>query len=253
MDQDWVNGAVGARAEVRGFDMPAVDEIADAYVWQDAYVASIPGSVGGFKLAVNGAPQMAHFGVNEPVSARVMADEVYETGVALPRTQFMSVAVEPELCAVLNDGVADLSGPVDRAGAEALISRFHAAIELIDQRGVEMPTMKLPQAVALNVFNAGIVLGKESVAPDALDLPNMHVTLELDGQLTQETTGTPPQDPVEAVMWLVNSLIARGATLSPGMVVMCGTHIPIFHLAGHERDVRITMSGLGEVRFSLTD
>ena len=70
--------------------------------------------------------------------------------------------------------------------------------------------------------------------------------------MTQETTGTPPQDPVEAVMWLVNSLIARGVTLSPGMVVMCGTHIPIFHLAGHERDVRITMSGLGEVRFSLT-
>lgn len=251
MDQDWVDAVVGARAGVGVFDMPEVTEMAEAYRLQDAYIAAVPGIVGGFKLAVNGAPQMAHFAVTEPVCARILADEIYQTGVVLPLAGFMSVSVEPELCAILGEAVDDLSGPVDRAGAMALIDRFHASIEVIDQRGVAMPTLKLPQAVALNVFNAGIVLGETSVAPDQLDLPNMHVTLELDGAVVSETTGTPPQDPVEAVMWLVNHLQARGVPLSPGMVVMCGTHIPIRHLEDHVRDITITMSGLGAVSFSL--
>jgi len=252
MEQDWADGAVAARAKVRAFDLPAVDDVAKAYGWQDAYVAGVPGAVGGFKLAVNGAPQLAHFGVSEPVCARIFAAEIYQSGVALPLAAFGSVSVEPELCAILTDGAADLSGPVDRAGALALIDRFHAAIELIDQRGVAMPTLKLPQAVALNVFNAGIVLGEVSVAPDALDLPNMHVALELDGATVAETTGTPPQDPVEAVMWLINNLHTRGVEITPGMAVMCGTHLPIRLLEDDVREVRITMSGLGAVEFTLT-
>ena len=249
----WAEETAEARADVRSLELPEAESVAAAYALQDAYVAAVGKQVGGFKLAINGAAQMAHFGVDEGVSARVFSDEIYEDGIALPLSGFGSVSVEPELCAVLGTGVAALTGPVDREGAMACIGRFHAAIELIDQRGFAVPALKLEQAIGLNVFNAGIVLGTASIAPDALDMPEMRATLTLDGETVGDVTGAAPQDPIEAVQWLINHLQARGITLTPGMVVMCGTHIPIRLLEDHVRAVEISLTGLGTVSFTLTD
>lgn len=252
MDQNWIAHTAAARAAVGTFDLPGEMTTDEAYTLQDAYVAGVAKSVGGYKLAINGAAQMAHFGVSEGVAARVFADEIYQNGVALPLAGFGSVSVEPELCAVLSDAVAG-TGPVDRAAAMACIDRFHAAIELIDQRGFMVPQLTLQQAIGLNVFNAGIVLGDASVAPQDLAPESIRATLSLDGEVVGDATGAYPQDPIEAVQWLINHCVARGIALEPGMVVMCGTHIPIRLLEDHQRDVQISMTGLGSVRFTLTE
>lgn len=248
--------AAQARADVAAFDLPqglGGAPFADAYSFQDAYVAAIGAPVAGYKLAVNGAPQQAMFGVDQPVSGRIFAAEIYRSGVALPEAGFGDLCIEPEIAAVLGDGVAGIDAPVDRAGALAAIDRFHPAIELIDQRGVALPQVQLAQAVALNVFNAGIVLGEGHVAPADLDLPAMRVALDLDGARAAEVTGNAPQDPVEAVAWLLTHLAARGLRAEPGMVVMCGTHLPLRALEPGTGQVDVTMSGLGAVSFSLTD
>jgi 2-keto-4-pentenoate hydratase len=253
---EWAQNAASARAKVTAFELPEVDTVAAGYELQDAYVGAVErtrGGVGGFKLAVNGKPQMAYFDVSEPASARIFADEIHHSGVALPRAGFLDVSIEPELAAVLGPNVASLSGPVDRAGALAVIDRFHGAIELIDQRGIPMPQVKLPQAVALNVMNAGIVLGAGRIAPAALDLATLDVTLHLDGEVAAQVSAAAPQDPVEAVMWLLNHLLARGVNVAPGMVVMCGTHMPLRTLDRATTEVSVAMSGLGSVSFSLVD
>ncbi len=248
---DAITTTATARNEIRSFDLSILPETLEAaYGFQDDYVAAV-GQVGGFKLAVNGAPQMAHFGVDEPVSARIFASEVYASGVRLKRSQFQEISVEPELAAILGEGVQDVKAPLDRAVAQALIERFHPAIELIDQRGFSVPQLKLAQAVALNVFNAGCVIGADSVAPADLDLGSLHVTIEDDGVQMGEATNNAPQDPVEAVMWLLNSLRARGITAEPGMVVMCGTHLPLRALAPAVETVQVSMSGVGAVSFAL--
>jgi len=245
--QDAITTIVKARADVNSFDLSLLpDTLAAAYAFQDSYVAAV-GDVGGYKLAVNGAPQMAHFGVTEPAWARIFATEIYASGTHLPRSSFHGVSVEPEVAAILGDGVQGLTAPVDRAGAEALIDRFHPAIELIDQRGLLLPQLTLPQAVALNVFNAGCVLGADHIAPADLDIAAMHVTIQDDGVPMGEATGTAPQHPVEAVMWLVNTLLARGIVAQPGMVVMCGTHLPLRTLEPGVARVDVAMSGLGTV------
>ena len=253
MDQAEIAQAVADRAAVKQFALPGEMTTDEAYAWQDAYVAGVGKPVGGFKLAINGAAQMAHFGVSEGASARVFADEIYADGVALPLAGFGSVSVEPELCAVLSGRVAGIDEPVDRAGAMACIDRFHAAIEVIDQRGYAVPQLKLQQAIALNVFNAGIVMGEASIAPEALDMSGLRATLALDGEIVGDVTNAAPQEPIEAVQWLINHCLKRGVALNPGMVVMCGTHIPLRLLEGHVRRVEITMTGLGSVGFTLVD
>ena len=248
----WADAAAAARSAGSAFTMPDPETpLGDGYAMQDAYVAAVGAEVGGFKLAVNGRPQMDHFGVNEPVSARIFAGEIFDNGVALAKSRFSALHIEPELCAILGDDIPE--GPVDRDGATAAIDRFHAAIELIDQRGNSVPELGLGQAVALNVFNAGIVLGKASVSPAELDLPNLSVVLKLDGKIAAQTTGTAPQDPIDAVAWLLTSLNARGVPVRPGMVVMCGTHHPLRLVEPATRSVAFEMTGLGEVGFTLTD
>ena len=252
-DLNWALAAADARREVGTFSLPDADmSFAQAYALQDHYVDAVGKDVGGYKLAVNGKALMAHFGVEEPVSARVFGPEIFASGANLERSDFMDVSIEPELVAVIGPAVSDLSGPVDRDGAVAVIDRFHAGIELIDQRGIPMPDAKLPQAIALNVFNAGCVLGEESISPRDLDTANLHVELTVDGTLVAETTGTAPQDPIDAVMWLINHLASRGLRPEPGMIVMCGTHLPLYTLATKAGSVQVAMSGLGTVGFSLT-
>lgn len=246
-----IDQAVADRAAVMPFTLPGDMTTDEAYAWQDAFVAGVGKPVGGFKLAINGAAQMAHFGVSEGASARIFAPEIYQDGAALPRSAFESVSVEPELCAVLSDEVANLDAPVDRADAIACIETFRAAIEVIDQRGFAVPELTFQQAIALNVFNAGIVIGDGSVAPDTLDMTTLRTTLSLNGIVVGDVTNSVPQEPVEAVQWLINHCVKRGIRLQPGMVVMCGTHIPIRLLEEDEHAIEVTMTGLGAVGFTL--
>ncbi|WP_165937594.1 2-keto-4-pentenoate hydratase [Antarcticimicrobium sediminis] len=252
--QGLAAAAATARAEVRAYEMPEGLEGAPfetAYAFQEALVAATNARVGGHKLAVNGAPQMAHFGVSDPAAGRILADEMYESDAVLHSSRFQEIGIEPELAAVMGPGVADLDGPVDRATAMAAIVCFRPAIELIDQRGVPMPKVELAQAIAVNVFNAGIVLGRGSIAPDALDLDALEVTLDLDGARVGTATGAAPQHPCDAVAWLIGHLARRGQRLDPGMVVMCGTHLPLRVLDPEARQVEVTMGGLGRVGFTV--
>lgn len=253
---DWAKGAANARAAVAAIELPQIDDFGLGYALQDAYVdavASSCGGIGGYKLAVNGKAQMAHFGVTQPASARIFANEIYSNGAALARSGFIGVTVEIELAAILGPNVANLDTPVDLDTARGAIDRFHASFELIDQRGIAMPQLQLPQAIALNVMNAGVVLGEDSIAPDALDLENLRVVMTVDGDIAADTTGTAPQNPVEAVQWLINHLASRGLRPEPGMVVMCGTHIPMLTLAPDVRQVTAELSGFGALSFSLVD
>ncbi|KIN64257.1 putative hydratase/decarboxylase 4-oxalocrotonate decarboxylase [Sulfitobacter noctilucicola] len=248
---DAITVIAHARSGIGTYDLSVLpDTLAGAYDFQDGLAAAV-GKAGGFKMAVNGAPQMAHFGVDEPVWARIFADQVHASGVTLPRSGFDAVSVEPEIAAILGAGVEKLTGAVDRDTALTLIDRFHPAIELIDQRGLSVPQLTLPQAVALNVFNAGCVLGPDHIAPADLDLEAMHVTIHDDSALVGEATNNAPQHPVDAVMWLVNQLTVRGVKPQAGMVVLCGTHLPLRTLDASVGRVDVRMSGLGEVSFSL--
>lgn len=245
-----------ARRDLAPYDLPqglGGAPFADAYAFQDAYVAAIGAPVAGFKLAVNGKPQQAHFGVSEPAWARVLAPEVYPSGVALPKAAFGELCIEAEITAILGQGVTALKGAVTPGQAKGAIESLRASIELIDQRGISIAGVELGQAIAANVFNAGCVLGEGGIAPEALDLENLHVTLTLDGELAGEATGAAPQDPFEAVAWLLSALNARGTEIAPGMLIMCGTHLPLKVLAPSVSRVEVGMGPLGSVAFARTE
>lgn len=255
--EDFARRAAAERRDVSPLTAPeglGGAPFEEAYAWQDAYVAAAEndaGPVAGYKLAVNGLPQQMQLGLQQPLSARIFAREVHRTGASLPAAGFQVLCVEPEIAAVLGEGLRDMPTPKTRAEARKVVDRFHPAIELVDPRGLGMAPDLIPAAVALNVMNAGIIMGTESVAPDALDLSHMTATLSFDGTQAARATDNAPQHPLDAVMWLLSHLSVRGIAVTPGTIVMCGTHIPLMPAPAGVRQVAATLSGLGEVAFSV--
>jgi 2-keto-4-pentenoate hydratase len=59
-----------------------------------------------------------------------------------------------------------------------------------------------------------------------------------------------PQDPLEGLVWAARTLALRGRPLRAGMILPCGTHLPV-QAVDRPGTVRATMGELGTVGFSL--
>lgn len=227
-----------------------------AYAFQRALVEGLQteaeiGEIAGYKIAVNGKPQMAHFGVSEPISGTLFAAEVSVTPEARPASKLVTLCVEPEIAAIIGPQISALGGNPGDDEVLACIDSYAAAMEIIDMRGTRITDSTLAAAVSLNIFNHGCVLGTERVSPADLRIEEITAELTIDGVVAGSATNNAPQPPVEAVKWLAGHLRKRGLELKEGMVVMCGTHIPIHNVPAGSRDIRIDMSGLGSAELSL--
>lgn len=228
-----------------------VPDLATGYAVQDALVDYLiehgtRGAVTGYKVAANSPALLALFNMDEPVSARIFADQRHESPARLRRADFNQFAFEPEIAAVLGADLPIGTVAHDRASVVASIARFVPAFELLDLRQVDPPRARMPDMVAANISNEGIVLGGPGVAADALDPAALRAEVLFDGAVVQDVTGAAPQHPLDVVAWLANHLGARGLMLTAGMVVLCGTHTPIQRPDGVSR-IGLRMSGLGEV------
>ncbi len=230
--------------------------IPEAYALQDALAAHLTacgmrGPVAGYKIAANSPALMAHFGVSEPASGRVFADQCHDSGAHLSAGGFHSFAYEPEIAAIMGARLGAEDAPFSRETVAAAIDRMVPALELIDLRGANPPELALADVIAQNITNAGAVIGGPGVTPEALDPARVHTAVTIDNAPELSVVGAAPQDPLEAVHWLANHVARRGLSLDAGQIVLCGTHAPIRPVSGRAA-IEVTMSGLGTVSVTLT-
>jgi 2-keto-4-pentenoate hydratase len=126
-----------------------------------------------------------------------------------------------------------LAGPgVTTAEAVAAIDFVLSALELIDSRIADWKITP-PDTIADNGSSGGLVLGSRPVKPEKLDLSLTGCLLHRNGRLVDTGAGgaVPGGSPVNALVWLVNILGERGASLEAGHVVLSGSvtaAIPVY-------------------------
>lgn len=252
MSETTLDQIAGDVLEARPFDPHATDPartLEEAYQVQAALArtlaASGRGPVAGWKIAANNPVLQERFGISEPISAPIFAAQVCRSPADLDKAAYLEFAFEPEIAAVLK---ADVDA-TDRDAVASAIEVFLPAFELLDMRRIDMPSVRIADAVAQNISNAGIVLGGPGIAPQDLDVTGVRTVVKVDGTAKLDVTGAAPEHPIDSVTWLARHLAERGEKLQAGQVVLCGTHCPIWYIDAGE--VVVEMSGLGSASMKL--
>ncbi|MGB8408146.1 MAG: 2-keto-4-pentenoate hydratase [Mycobacterium sp.] len=198
--------------------------VAQAYEIQLQQVTHWTGQgrvIKGHKVGLTSTAMQLQLGVDQPDYGHLFADMFYPESLPIDAGRFISPKVEPEIAFVLDQ---DLTGPgVTVVDALQAVGYVLPALEIIDSR-IRDWRITLPDTIADNASAGGVVLGSTPVALTALDLRLTGCVLNADGQVAFTGAGAAVLgSPINALVWLANTLGALGVTLEAGSVVLPGS------------------------------
>jgi 2-keto-4-pentenoate hydratase len=240
----WRARLVRVPIEVLTANWPDLDE-AGAYAIARATQALAGETPVGYKLGYTSAAMRAQMGVEHPNYG------VLTQGSGIAHDGEVSIGalihplVEPEIALLVGREVVE---PVADADAmRSHVAGVHPALEIVDTR-YEAYRFLACDNIADNSSAARYVIGPV-VAPDAVpDLASVEVTLQADGEVLDRGLGAAAlDDPLLALAWLANRLIAEGTPLHEGALVLTGG-LTRAHAAKPGGRFVGSFSGLGEAR-----
>lgn len=224
------------------------DDMAHARCIQRAMVADLDAAVGphvGWKVGLTSETVQQRFGADAPVAGPLLAGMIWPSESPVGRDFGARPMVEADLAVRVADRT--IMQASDRAEVLAAIDWVLPLIELVDLMVEDPETLNARSITAINVGARGAVLGEPVPAePEMLDtLASMTVVIEdADG----EVLGMYPGDailghPLDAVLWLVEELAARGESLEAGELLSLGSFGPLFAV-GEREALRVRYEGL---------
>ncbi|MCW2670420.1 MAG: bphH [Frankiales bacterium] len=228
---------------------PGID-VVDAYEIQLLNIRrrlAAGATVHGHKVGLSSKAMQEMMGVDEPDYGHLLSDMVHTEESPIPTRSFLIPRVEVEVGFVLGD---DLPGEGCTVADVLRCTDYIApAIELIDSRIADWK-IGLMDTIADNASSCGVILGKERVKPDELDVKAIEATLDING--TRVAAGRSDAvlgDPTIAVAWLANKVASFGVRLEAGHVVLPGSCTRAYDVKPGD-DVVATFSGLGSVHLT---
>jgi 2-keto-4-pentenoate hydratase len=202
----------------------------------------------GHKIGLTGRPMQKKFGVNEPDYGHLLDSMYHDERKPLNLGELIDPQVEVEPAFILGK---DLAGPgltIDDVidATDYIVTCF----EVIDSRITDW-RIKLPDTVADNGSSSRFTLGAQKTSPDGLALDDLETILEVDGDIVEAgNTKEILSHPANGIVWLGNKLAEFGIVLEAGHVVLPGTCLRSFRIAGH-RQARGRIAALGDVTLNV--
>ncbi len=121
------------------------------------------------------------------------------------------------------------SAPRTKEQVAAAVEGVLPGIEIVDSRFDSWTTVGAPSLIADNACNAAWVHGPVVTDWQRIDLAAHPVQLLVNGKLLREGTGAAVLGhPLNALVWLANSLSARGLGLRAGQYVTTGVTSEVY-------------------------
>jgi 2-keto-4-pentenoate hydratase len=207
------------------------------------------GQVKGHKVGLTSAAMQRQLGVSQPDYGHLLDGMFWLEHEPIPVSRFLQPRVEPEIAFVL---AKPLRGPsVTVVDAIDAVGFVLPALELIDSR-IKDWQIGLADTIADNASSGGVVLGSTPVPLSGIDLRLAGCTLHKNGELAGTGAGGAVLgSPVSALVWLANTVGARGVALEAGQVILPGSVTAAVPVKAGD-SVTATFAGLGSVtaRFS---
>lgn len=227
--------------------------IADAYAVQLAMVShriAAGQRVVGKKIGVTSKVVMDMLKVNQPDFGHLLSGMSYADGAAISASQFISPRAEGEIAFVM---ARDVMGP-GLTNAEVLqaVSHVMPCFEIVDSR-IRDWKISIGDTIADNGSAGAFVLGDRMAAPADVDLRNIGMVLEKNGEVIGTGAGAAAMGhPLTCLTWLANTLGAFGIPLKAGEVILSGSLSIMFPVKAGD-SISMTLGGLGSCRARFTE
>ena len=201
---------------------PVPTDLSSGYAVQDAAIALVDDSIGGWKVGrinppIDGIDRLA---------GPIFAGSVFE---AAPEPVAMSIyadgfaAAEAEFLLRIGAGFDPAKTHYTMEEAAAAIDAVHAGIEIASSPFPGINTHGAPVTVSDFGNNNGLVIGPEIATGAATDFNVWVVKLLINGEpIGRATTATMLDGPIGAARFLFESMAARGIALAPGQWISSG-------------------------------
>jgi 2-oxopent-4-enoate/cis-2-oxohex-4-enoate hydratase len=202
----------------------------------------------GKKIGVTSAAVQDALGVRQPDFGHMLDGMLCQESDPVPMARLIQPRAEGELAFVMKRRVAGpgVTGDDVLAATEGVMTCF----EIVDSR-IRDWKVKIQDTVADNASCGVFFLGDRMVDPRAVDLVACSMVLEKNGAVACTGTGAATLgSPVNALVWLANTLGDRGLALEAGDIVLSGALGPLIPVAAGD-DLRVSIDGVGgcSVRF----
>jgi 2-keto-4-pentenoate hydratase len=178
-------------------------------------------AIRGHKVGLTSPVMQKQLGVDQPDYGHLFADMFYLECQPIPAERFISPRIEPEIAFVLR---RDLQGPnVTVPQALNAIDYLLPALEIIDSRIADW-RITLPDTIADNASSAAVVLSSTPIKLDGLNVGLAGCVLHQGGQVVGTGAGAAALGtPINALVWLANTVGTLGITLEQGSVILPGS------------------------------
>lgn len=222
--------------------------VEDSYAIQSRYLArrvQAGERIIGKKIGVTSKPVQDALGVYEPDFGQLTSDMVCAEVDGIDLNGLIQPKAEAELAFVLE---RDLVGPgitaTDVIRATAYVT---PCFEVVDSR-IRDWKIRIQDTVADNASCGVFVLGEAKGDPKKLDFALAGMVLYRNGELYATSVGAAVQgSPVNAVVWLANTLGRLGLPFRAGEVILSGSQSPLVPVSTDD-DLVCRISGLGNCR-----
>ncbi|KRV47870.1 2-keto-4-pentenoate hydratase [Wenjunlia vitaminophila] len=199
----------------------------------------------GRKIGLTSPAVQRQLGVDQPDYGALLSDMAVLDGGVVPGGRLLQPKVEAEVALVLG---ADLPHRGTTAADVLRAVEFALpALEVVDSRIADWD-ISLVDTVADNASSGLFVLGGTPVPLTSIDLRDVRMTLDRNGDLVSRGSGRDCLgSPLNAAVWLASTLAAVGDPLRAGDVVLTGALGPMAAASpGDAFEAHI--DGLGSVR-----
>lgn len=183
----------------------------------------------GWKIGLTSRAMQMALDITTPDSGMLLDDMLFADRATVPKGRFIQPRIEAEIAFVMK---APLKGAgVTRADVLAATEHVAPSLEILDTRilradPVTGKARTIFDTIADNAANAGIVLGPQRHAPDALDLRWTGAILKRDSVVEETGLGAGVlDDPATGILWLVHRLAQYDQGIAAGDIVLSGSFI----------------------------
>lgn len=226
--------------------------IDDAYAVQSQMVArrlADGEQIVGKKIGVTSKAIQERVGFDQPDFGQLTSGMCVPSGEAVALDHLIQPRAEAELAFVLK---ADLKGPgITAMDVVRATDYVVPCFEIVDSR-IRDWDIGILDTIADNASCGVYILGEDRADPRAFDLALAGMVVDKNGELAATGVGAAVQgSPVNAVVWLANTLGRLGQPFSAGEVILSGSQSPLIDIEDGDELV-CSVGGLGVCKARFT-